>query len=144
MGITIEQYLQDRQACPVCRDHGPDKIEHCVTAALSREDNCLIYNSIWFNKDPYDNADILLLQNLRASVSEAKVLEYYYRSDPIVKHIKILADHNQIEFWEYYYQKYVHEIVQLLKAGDNSTAGDKIFKMLEELEAEWHGSVLQQ
>jgi len=110
---------------------------------LSREDNCLIYNAILYNTDPYDNADVLLLQNLRSSNSERKVLEYYYRSDPIVKHIKILAGHDQNKFWQYYYEKYVYEIVQLLKAGDTSTASDKIFKMLDELEAE-HGSVLQQ
>jgi hypothetical protein len=142
MGITIEQYLKDREACPVCDTHG-DTAERCVTALLSREDTCLFYNSIRYNKDLHDNADILLLQNLRSSISERKVLEYYYRSDPIVKHIKILAGHDQNKFWQYYYQKYVYEIVQLLKAGDPSTAGDKIFKMLDELEAE-HGSVLQQ
>jgi len=142
MGITIEQYLKDREACPVCDTHG-DTAERCVTALLSREDNCLIYNAILYNTDPYDNADVLLLQNLRSSNSERKVLEYYYRSDPIVKHIKILAGHDQNKFWQYYYEKYVYEIVQLLKAGDTSTASDKIFKMLDELEAE-HGSVLQQ
>ena len=141
MGITIEQYLKDREACPVCRDHGAEKIQHCVTAPLSREDNCVIYNSIWFNKDPHDNADVLLLQNLRASISEAKVLEYYYRSDSIVKHVKILAGKNQADFWQYYYERFVQEIVQLLKAGDNLTACDKIFKMLDELEAE-HGEIL--
>jgi hypothetical protein len=141
MGITIEQYLKDREACPVCRDHGADKIEHCVTAPLSREDNCIIYNSIWFNEDPHDNADVLLLQKLRASISEAKVLEYYHRSNLIVKHIKILAGKEQADFWPYYYQRFVFDIVQLLKVNDTSTACDKIFKMLDELEAE-HGEIL--
>jgi hypothetical protein len=139
MSITIQHYLKDMKECPVCRDHGSEKMEE--TVVMSREDNCLIYNSIWFNEDPYDNADILLLQKLRASISEVKVLEYYYRSNLIVKHIKILADRNQVDFWQYYYKKYVFDIVQLLKVNDTTNACDKIFKMLNELEAE-HGEIL--
>ena len=139
MSITIEHYLKDMKECPVCHDHGSEKMKD--TVVLSREDNCLIYNSIWFNEDPHDNADILLLQKMRASISEVKVLEYYYRSNLIVKHIKILADRNQVDFWQYYYQKYVFDIVQFLKVNDTTTACDKIFKMLDELEAE-HGEIL--
>ena len=85
--------------------------------------------------------DVLVLQTLRANMSERKVLEYYYRSDPIVKHIKILANEDQTKFWNYYYQKYVGEIIQLCKAEDYKTAAEKLFVMLDELEAE-HGTVL--
>jgi hypothetical protein len=139
MGITIEQYLKDRESCPVCRDHGEE--ERCVTALLSREDNCLIYNSVLFNDNPYDNMDVLVLQTLRANMSERKVLEYYYRSDPIVKHIKILAGEEQNKFWNQYHQKYVGEIIHLCKAEDYKTATEKLFVMLDEIEAE-HGSRL--
>jgi len=143
MGITVEQYLKDREACPVCRDHG-DTAERCVTALLSREDNCIIYNCIFFNGNPYDNDDIRHLQNLRSAQAERIMLAYYYRSDPIVKHIKILTGHDQYMFWEMYYHKYVHGIINFARNKDSENALKCITKMLDELEAEWHGSILQQ
>lgn len=139
MGITIEEYLKGREACPVCRDHGEE--ERCVTALLSREDNCLVYNSVMFNDNPYDNEEVRYLQTLRTKMSERKVLEYYYRSDPIVKHIKILANEDQNKFWNEYYDKYVYEIVQLCKAQDYKTAAEKLFVMLDDLESQ-HGTRL--
>ena len=44
MGISVEEYLHNRQACAQCQEHGDE--EHCVTTLLSREDNCIFYNSI--------------------------------------------------------------------------------------------------
>lgn len=132
MGITVEEYLKDRQPCSSCEDN--DNVEYCVTHMLSRPDNCMIYNSINYNSDPKDNADVLLLQNLRATPgAERKVLEYYLRSEPIVQKIK--EQHGEdTAVWDGYYQKYVSEIIELLRAGQNLEARDKIFVMLDELE----------
>ena len=44
MGIKVEEYLKDRQACSVCEGEGEGTVEHCVTHMLSRPDNCMIYN----------------------------------------------------------------------------------------------------
>ena len=44
MGISVEEYLHNRQACAQCQEHGDE--EHCVTTLLSREDNCIFYNSV--------------------------------------------------------------------------------------------------
>jgi hypothetical protein len=132
MGITVEEYLADRKPCSTCMTEG--NVEYCVTHMLSRADNCMIYNSINFNKNPKDDADVALLQNLRATPgAEQVVLDYYLRSEPIVKRIK--AEHGEdVEVWDQYYQQYVKSIIDSLKAGDNDSAISKIFLMISALE----------
>jgi hypothetical protein len=133
MGITVEEYLKDRQACSVCEGEGNE--EYCVTHMLSRPDNCMIYNSVNYNSDPKDNADILLLQNLRATPgAERLVLEYYLRAEPIVKKIKELHGED-VTTWDMYYQTYVSGIIKALRDGNNQSAIDQIFVMLTDLES---------
>ena len=132
MGISLEEYLRNRESCEVCDANGDS--DHCRTTMLSRADNCLIYNSILFNDDPYDDADVLLLQNLRSNLKEEKILEYYIRSEPLVKHAKY--SFNQT-FWAENYKRFVANIIIALKAGDNPTAIYNIFDMLTVLEQEF-------
>jgi len=132
MGVTLEEYLRNRESCAVCDANGDS--DHCRTTMLSRVDNCLIYNSILFNNDPHDDADVLLLQNLRSALKEEKILEYYVRSGPLVKHIKYCFDQS---FWVINYQRFVSTIINALKADDQVTAITKIFEMLTTLEQEF-------
>lgn len=132
MGVTLEEYLRNRESCEVCDENGDS--DHCRTTMLSRVDNCLIYNSILFNNDPYDDADVLLLQKLRLELKEEKILEYYIRSEPLVTHAKYSFDHS---FWALNYQRFVATIVMALKADDKTAAISNIFKMLEVLEQEF-------
>jgi hypothetical protein len=132
MGISLEEYLRNRESCSVCDANGDT--DHCKTTMLSRVDNCLIYNSILLNDDPYDDADVLLLQNLRAEMKEEKIIEYYIRSEKLVKHAKYVFDQS---FWSLLYRKFVGQIIANLKINDKQAAISNIFKMLENLEQEF-------
>lgn len=134
MGITVEEYLKEREACQVCET--TENQEYCVTHMLSRPDNCLIYNSIIYNSYPVDNVDVKYLQNLRASPGlENTVLEYYLRSEPIVKKIRSIH-HQNPAIWDAYYFRFVKNIIGDLKSNLQQEAIRKIFNMLIELETE--------
>jgi hypothetical protein len=132
MGVSLEEYLRNRESCEVCDANGDT--DHCRTTMLSRADNCLIYNSILFNDDPYDDADVLLLQTLRSELKEEKIIEYYVRSEPLVKHAKYSFSQS---FWSTNYKRFVANIVIALKAGDKNVAIRNIFEMLQTLEQEF-------
>ena len=132
MGVSLEEYLRNRESCEVCDANGDT--DHCRTTMLSRADNCLIYNSILFNDDPYDDADVLLLQTLRSELKEEKILEYYIRSEPLVKHAKYAFEQS---FWSSNYKRFVANIVIALKAGNKNAAIYNIFEMLQILEQEF-------
>jgi hypothetical protein len=146
MGISVEQYLHDRQACAQCREHGDE--EHCVSTLLSREDNCIFYNAILayhlpvrsrdaaFTPDEGNvNAqkDFVLLQGLRDSVYEDKMVEYYVRAERIVTQIKGIHRNDQT-IWRGYYDRYVRGILNSLRNGNKSEAIVKTAEMLEALE----------
>lgn len=132
MGISLEEYLKNRESCEVCDANGDT--DHCRTTMLSRADNCLIYNSILYNDDPYDDADILLLQKLRSELKEEKIIEYYVRSQPLVKHAKYSFSQS---FWTSNYKRFVANIVIALKSNDTASAVSNIFEMLQTLEQEF-------
>jgi hypothetical protein len=132
MGISLEEYLKNRESCEVCDANGDT--DHCRTTMLSRADNCLIYNSILYNDDPYDDADILLLQKLRSEIKEEKIIEYYVRSQPLVKHAKYSFSQS---FWASNYKRFVANIVIALKSDDTASAVSGIFEMLQTLEQEF-------
>lgn len=133
MGMTIQEYLAQRQPCGVCDSTG--ETEYCITHMLSRYDNCLFYNGVINNDNNYDNADVLLLQNLRSSVPGQRVLEYYMRSEPLVRQFKLLHGNDQV-FWSGIYSRFIAGIIQSLRDGNNSQADSRIFDMLNTLEAE--------
>jgi len=146
MGISVEQYLHDRQACAQCKEHGDE--EHCVSTLLSREDNCIFYNSILayhlptrtkttpFTPDE-DNAaaqaDFALLQAFREYINEDKMVEYYVRAEKIVTQIRGIHQ-NDRSIWKGYYERYVKDILDALTNNNKSTAVVKTVEMLEALE----------
>jgi hypothetical protein len=146
MGISVEQYLHDRQACAQCREHGDE--EHCVSTLLSREDNCIFYNAILayhlptrskdaaFTPDEGNvnaQTDFVLLQGLRDSVYEDKMVEYYVRAERIVTQIKGIHKNDQT-IWRGYYERYVRNILNSLRNSNKSEAIIKTAEMLEALE----------
>ena len=146
MGISVEQYLHDRQACAQCREHGDE--EHCVSTLLSREDNCIFYNAILAYHLPARSpdaaftpeegnvnaqADFVLLQALRDSIYEDKMVEYYVRSERIVTQIKGIHRNDQT-VWRGYYERYVRAILNSLRNDNQSEAIVKTAEMLEALE----------
>jgi hypothetical protein len=146
MGISVEQYLHDRQACAQCREHGDE--EHCVSTLLSREDNCIFYNAIlayhlparsrdaaFTPEEGNANAqtDFVLLQALRDSIYEDKMVEYYVRSERIVTQIKGIHRNDQT-VWRGYYERYVRAILNSLRNDNKSEAIVKTAEMLEALE----------
>jgi len=146
MGISVEEYLHNRQACAQCKEHGDE--EHCVTTLLSREDNCIFYNSILayhlptrtkttpFTPDENNaaaQADFVLLQAYREYINEDKMVEYYVRAEKIVTQIRGIHQ-NDRSIWQGYYERYVRDILNSLRNNDKSAAVVKTVKMLEALE----------
>ena len=103
---------------------------------LSRPDNCLIYNAVNYSGNVKKTDDMRLLQNLRATPgAENTVLNYYMRSESLVKKIKRVHGENH-STWQQYYQQYVQGIVQSLREDNQQQAHDRIMAMLVELESQ--------
>jgi hypothetical protein len=134
MGITVEEYLKERKACAACES--TDDEQYCVTHMLSRPDNCLIYNAVNYSGNVKKTDDMRMLQNLRASPgAENTVLDYYMRSEPLVKKIKGVYGENHLT-WQQYYQQYVQGIIQSLSKDNQQQAHDRIMAMLVNLESQ--------
>ena len=146
MGISVEEYLHNRQACAQCQEHGDE--QHCVSTLLSREDNCIFYNSILAYRLPSrtkttpftpdeDNAaaqaDFALLQAFREYINEDKMVEYYVRAEKIVTQIRGIHQ-NDRSIWKGYYERYVKDILDALRNNNKGTAIVKTLEMLEALE----------
>ena len=146
MGISVEEYLHNRQACAQCKEHGDE--EHCVTTLLSREDNCIFYNSILayhlptrtkttpFTPDEHNaaaQADFAILRAFREYINEDKMVEYYVRAEKIVTQIRGIHQ-NDRSIWKGYYERYVKDILDALRNNNKSTAVVKTVEMLEALE----------
>lgn len=146
MGISVEEYLHNRQACAQCQEHGDE--EHCVSTLLSREDNCIFYNSILayhlpsrtkttpFTPDENNasaQADFALLQAFREYINEDKMVEYYVRAEKIVTQIRGIH-RNDRSIWKGYYERYVIDILNSLRNNNKSAAVVKTVEMLEALE----------
>jgi hypothetical protein len=115
---------------------------------LSREDNCIFYNSILayhlptrtkttpFTPDENNaaaQADFSLLQAYREYINEDKMVEYYVRAEKIVTQIRGIHQ-NDRSIWKGYYERYVKDILDALRNNDKSTAVVKTVEMLEALE----------
>jgi hypothetical protein len=146
MGISVEEYLHNRQACAQCQEHGDE--EHCVTTLLSREDNCIFYNSVLayhlptrtkttpFTPDENNaaaQADFVLLQAFREYINEDKMVEYYVQAEKIVTQIRGIHQ-NDRSIWKGYYERYVRDILDSLRNNDKSAAVVKTVEMLEALQ----------
>ncbi len=136
MGISLEEYLKDRQACSHCED--TNNQEHCVTELLSREDSCIFYNAYTripqngLSEEEIEN-DVEMLTNLRTYTSGDLVLEYNIRASRIIKELN--ANPNVDEnFWEEINNKYVTNIVLKLRMGDTEGVRNDILTMLDDLD----------
>jgi hypothetical protein len=134
MGITVEEYLKERKACAACES--TDHEQYCVTHMLSRPDNCLIYNAVNYSGNVKKTDDMRMLQNLRATPgAENTVLDYYMRSEPLVKKIKSRHGESAV-IWNQYYKQYVQSIIQSLQEDSQQQAHDRIMAMLVNLESQ--------
>ena len=146
MGISVEEYLHNRQACAQCQEHGDE--ERCVSTLLSRQDNCIFYNSILayhlpsrtkttpFTPDENNasaQADFALLQAFREYINEDKMVEYYVRAEKIVTQIRGIHQNDRV-IWKGYYERYVRDILNSLRNNNKSAAVVKTVEMLEALE----------
>jgi len=147
MGISVEEYLAKKEACTDCIAHGDE--DHCVSTLLSREDNCLFYNIILayhlpdrdktqeFTPDEMTSVAVQkefgLLQFLRDKIKEETVVEYYVKSQNIVTMIKGIHQNDRI-IWAGYYDRYLVDILNHIKNGNDADAVTKIHIMIEELE----------
>ena len=131
MGISLEEYLKNREACEHCDATGDQ--EHCITTLLSREDNCVFYNALTKNGDPYDDGDVVVLQDFRSVIPEAQVLNYYIRASKIVQAVNAEpGDHTDL--WMDITRTYVYPILDLVRAESYESAYASILTMLTELE----------
>ena len=146
MGISVEEYLHNRQACAQCQEHGDE--EHCVSTLLSREDNCIFYNAILayhlptrtkttpFTPDEHNTAaqaDFVLLQAFREYINEDKMVAYYVQAEKTVTQIRGIHQ-NDRSIWKGYYERYVRDILDSLRNNDKSAAVVKTVEMLEALQ----------
>jgi hypothetical protein len=131
MGISLEEFLKDREACAHCDETGNQ--ETCITTLLSREDSCIFYNALTKNGDPHDDTDVAYLQNFRAVMPGHKVLDYYVRASKIVQAINDEpGDHTDL--WMDITRQYVHPIIAEVRSGKNEEAYAAILAMLDTLE----------
>lgn len=133
MGISVAEYLAQKQACEVCDATGNH--QHCVTNLLSRIDNCVFYNTFLYHRDTDSANDIVLLQELRFIINPDIVLYYYIKAEPIVKEINNKPNNRDI--WLLIYQQYVKDIFTSLRTRDRDAVAAKIESMLTNLEQQY-------
>lgn len=133
MGISVQEFLAGREPCEVCDANGDQ--EHCISELLSRQDSCILYNSIELNQDNQTLNDTVLLQELRYLADPRKVLDYYIRATAITSDIN--SRRNRIDIWNTIYENYVVKILHQVRAREREIAFDKIMAMVEELEQEY-------
>jgi hypothetical protein len=133
MGISVAEYLAQKQACEVCDaagNHG-----HCVENLLSRIDNCVFYNVFLYYFDDHTPNDIALLKELRSILGADTVLYYYVRAEPVVK--RIIDRPNARDIWLVIHQRFVKDIFIDLRNLDRDAVTQKIVSMLDQLEKEF-------
>lgn len=101
---------------------------------LSQPNNCLIYNAVNHSGQIKLIQDIQALQQLRATPGAADiVLQYYARSELLVRKIKLRHGNNSV-FWTNLYNQHLVGILSAVRDGHSQQAHDLIFAMLDELE----------
>ena len=101
---------------------------------LSQSNNCLIYNAINYSGQIKLAQDIQALQQLRATTGAADtVLQYYARSESLVRRIKLKHGDSSV-FWNNLYNQHMLGILYALRDGHSQQAHGLIFDMLTDLE----------
>jgi hypothetical protein len=133
MGISIQEFLAGREPCPVCETEGDQ--QHCITALLSREDSCILYNSMLYNQNIHTHSDTTLLQAIRATTDPTVVLDYYVRSEQVTQRINARTD--KVDVWNWVYQTYIPNMLVKVRAGQKEHAIKAIDDMLCEIEKKY-------
>lgn len=133
MGISIQEFLAGRDACPVCETKGDQ--QHCITALLSREDSCILYNSMFYNQNIHTHSDTMLLQEIRATTDPTVVLDYYVRSEQVTQRINARPD--KVSVWNWVYQTYIPNMLVKVRTGKKEDTIKTIDSMLCEIEKKY-------
>ena len=133
MGISLAEYLAQKQSCDVCNSEGNQ--HHCISNLLSRVDNCVFYNTLMYFRDEHSVNDVVLLQEMRYILDPDTVLYYYVTAEPVVKNIN--QRRNSLDIWIAINQRFVKDIFVSLRDHDREAVKTKIEAMLTELGKEY-------
>lgn len=138
MGITVEEYFARKKACSHCVEH--DTEEHCVTTLLSRAENCLIYNIIRSGIGEYTTEERQAARELRNSLSEEDLINYYVRSENIISGIDLLNKFflDKHDFLTRINYLYVRKMIKELSKSNKENLTEMVENMLDSLEKEYN------
>lgn len=138
MGITIQEYFARKKACSDCVEH--DTEDHCVTTLLSRAENCLIYNIIRCGIGEYTQEERKAARELRDSLSEEILVDYYVRSENIISETNLLNKFflEKHEFLTRINYLYVRKMIKELTKTNKENLTEMIENMLSSLEKEYN------
>ena len=136
MGLTVEEYFAQKEACTHCVEHGNE--EHCVTTLLSRKENCFVYNITHYGIGEYNEKQLELLREFRNNSTEEDNVDYYVRCDKLISKMGILEKpyHEQISIYSGINYRYIREVVFALTDNEKEKAKHIINTMLKVLETE--------
>ena len=98
-------------------------------------DNCILYNALLKNSDPYDDDEVRYLRQLQGA-DQQSVGEYYRRSEHIIEAMREQgADNDSV--WDQIDRSYVDDIIKKLKVRNFSTLFSDILHMIEQLELQY-------
>ena len=98
-------------------------------------DNCILYNALLKNSDPYDDDEVRYLRQLQGA-DQQSVGEYYRRSEHIIEAMREQgADNDGV--WDQIDRSYVDGIIKKLKVRNFSTLFSDILHMIEQLELQY-------
>ena len=98
-------------------------------------DNCILYNALLKNSDPYDDDEVRYLRQLQGA-DQQSVGEYYRRSEHIIEAMREKgADNDSV--WDQIDRSYVDDIIKKLKVRNFSTLFSDILHMIEQLELQY-------
>ena len=137
MGISVADYFANKEACSDCVEHGDE--EHCVTTLLSRAENCFFYNATHMNIGDYTEEDREIVRNLRSSMTEEELVNYYVRGEKLIENMKLFekphyeqyAIITRIDF------KHLQKIVKEIKKNNKENVYNMTLNMLDEIEKEY-------
>lgn len=138
MGITVEEYFARKKACSNCVEH--DNEEHCVTHLLSRLENCLIYNIIKIGIGEYTEDQRKAARELRNTLSEESLVDYYVRSENIITGIGLLEKNifEKQNFLTRINYLYVQGMIKQIKDNNKEELTNIVENMLSSLEQEYN------
>ena len=138
MGISVADYFANKEACSDCAEHGDE--EHCVTTLLSRAENCFFYNATHMNIGDYTEEDREIVRNLRSSMTEEELVNYYVRGEKLIENMNL--------FEKPHYEQYaiitridfnhLQKIVKEIKKNNKENVYNMTLNMLDEIEKNIH------